>query len=127
MKITILNGSPRPGGNTEIMADAFRKGAAEAGHEVTQINLAGKKIAGCLGCHHCFANNGECVQKDDMEGILQVIDQTDLLVFASPVYWFDITSQMKSVIDRMYARGKIGFHFAKTALQQVYTLGKNVR
>ena len=51
-----------------------------------------------------------------MADILKIIDQTDLLVFASPIYWFDITAQLKSVIDRMYARGKIGFHFTKTAL-----------
>ena len=116
MKITILNGSPRPGGNTEIMAQAFEKGAREAGHEVTLINLAGKKITGCLGCHYCFVHDGTCVQKDDMADILKVIDETDLLVFASPIYWFDITAQLKTVIDRMYARGKIGFHFKKTAL-----------
>lgn len=116
MRITILNGSPRPGGNTEIMAHAFEKGALEAGHEVTLINLAGKKVAGCLGCQYCFAHDGECVQKDDMADILKVIDQTDLLVFASPIYWFDITAQLKSVIDRMYARAKIGFHLRKTAL-----------
>ena len=116
MKITILNGSPSPGGNTEIMAQAFEKGAREAGHEVTLINLAGKKISGCLGCHYCFAHDGTCVQKDDMADILKVIDETDLLVFASPIYWFDITAQLKTVIDRMYARGKIGFHFKKTAL-----------
>ena len=56
------------------------------------------------------------VQKDDMGEILQILDQTDLLVFASPIYWFDITAQLKSAINRMYARGKIGFHFKKTAL-----------
>ena len=116
MKITILNGSPRANGNTEIMAKEFEKGAKEAGHEVTLINLAGKKVTGCLGCQYCFSHNGECVQKDDMADILQVLDKTDLVVFASPIYWFDITAQLKCVIDRMYARVKIGFNFTKTAL-----------
>ena len=116
MNITILNGSPRVNGNTEIMAKEFEKGAKEAGHEVTLINLADKKVAGCLGCQYCFSHNGECVQKDDMADILQVLDKTDLVVFASPIYWFDITAQLKCVIDRMYARGKIGFNFRKTAL-----------
>ena len=116
MRVTIINGSPRPGGNTEIMAREFARGAEEAGNQVELINLAGKKIAGCLGCKYCFSHDGVCVQKDDMPPILEVLDQTDLLVFASPIYWFDITSQMKSFIDRMYARGKIGFHFKKTAL-----------
>lgn len=116
MKITILNGSPRAGGNTEIMAKAFEKGALEAGHQVTLINLAGKKIAGCLGCQYCFAHDGACVQKDDMAAILERIDETDLLVFASPIYWFDMTSQLKSVIDRMYARAMKGFSLKKTGL-----------
>lgn len=116
MRVTILNGSPRPNGNTEIMADAFMKGAQEAGHEVTKINLAGKKIAGCLGCQYCFSHDGVCVQKDDMAEILEVLDETDLVVFASPIYWFDMTGQMKCAIDRMYARGKKGFHMTKAAL-----------
>ncbi|MDO5410040.1 MAG: flavodoxin family protein [Lachnospiraceae bacterium] len=116
MKVTILNGSPRKNGNTEIMVNEFAKGAKEAGHETTVINLAGKKVNGCLGCQYCFAHDGVCVQKDDMAEILKVLDETDLVVFASPIYWFDITGQLKCVIDRMYARGKIGFHFNKTAL-----------
>lgn len=56
------------------------------------------------------------MQKDDMADIVEILDETDLVVFASPIYWFDITAQLKCVIDRMYARGKIGFHFTKTAL-----------
>lgn len=116
MNIAILNGSPRKNGNTEIMVDEFTKGAQESGHQVTKINLAGKKIAGCLGCQYCFAHEGECVQKDDMADILSILDQTDLVVFASPVYWFDITGQLKCAIDRLYARGKVGFHFNKTIL-----------
>lgn len=116
MNITILNGSPRIGGNTEIMVDTFINGAKESGHKTTKINLAGKKIAGCLGCKYCFSHEGDCVQKDDMEEILKVLDQSDLVVFASPIYWFDITGQLKCVIDRMYARGKVGFNFNKTIL-----------
>ncbi|HCW52743.1 MAG TPA: flavodoxin family protein [Clostridium sp.] len=116
MNIVVLNGSPRRGGNTEIMAKEFARGASEAGHEVNIINLAGKKISGCLGCQYCFTHDGECVQKDDMASILEALDKADLVAFASPIYWFDITAQLKAVIDRMYARGKIGFHFTKTAL-----------
>ena len=116
MKITIINGSPRVNGNTEIMVDEFVRGAAEAGHEVTKINLAGKKISGCLACKYCFSHGGECVQKDDMTEILAVLDQTDMVVFASPVYWFEVSAQLKTVIDRMYARGSVGFHFHKVAL-----------
>lgn len=116
MNVTILNGSPRRHGNTEIMAAEFQAGAEQAGHDVTLINLADKKIAGCLGCKYCFEHEGTCVQKDDMADILHILDETDLLVFASPIYWFGLTGQIKCAIDRMYARGMIGFHFSKTAL-----------
>lgn len=116
MHITILNGSPRKNGNTEIMVDEFLRGAEESGHQVEKMNLAGKKIAGCLGCEYCFSHDGVCVQKDDMAAILEILDRTDLVVFASPIYWFDITGPLKCVIDRMYARGKKGFHFHKTML-----------
>lgn len=116
MKITILNGSPRVNGNTEIMVDEFIRGAKDSGHEVDKINLAGKSIAGCLGCQYCFAHGGKCVQNDDMAAVLESLDQTDLVVFASPIYWFDITGQLKCAIDRMYARGSVGFHFHKTVL-----------
>lgn len=116
MKITILNGSPRVNGNTEIMVDEFIRGAKDSGHEVDKINLAGKKIAGCLGCQYCFAHGGKCVQNDDMAVVLESLDQADLVVFASPIYWFDITGQLKCAIDRMYARGGVGFHFDKTIL-----------
>ena len=116
MNIVILNGSPRRGGNTEIMSREFARGASEAGHEVNIINLSGKKISGCLGCQYCFTHDGECIQKDDMANVLEALDKADLVTFASPIYWFDITAQLKATIDRMYARGKIGFHFTKTAL-----------
>lgn len=116
MKIIVLNGSPRARGNTELLAEEFIRGAADAGHQAELINLRGKKIAGCLGCQYCFAHSGTCVQKDDMAAILAALDQADMVVFASPIYWFDITAQMKTVIDRMYARGMVGFHFNRTAL-----------
>lgn len=74
MKITILNGSPRENGNTEIMAQEFAKGAKENGHEVELINLAGKQIAGCKGCQYCFTHDGVCSQKDDMAAILENLD-----------------------------------------------------
>lgn len=116
MKIVIVNGSPRTEGNTEIMAKEFKRGAEEAGNEVTLINLSGKKVGGCLGCEYCFSHDGVCVQTDDMPEILKELDTADAVVFAAPIYWYDITAQLKSVIDRMFARAKIGFHFHKTAL-----------
>ena len=116
MKIVVLNGSPRANGNTELLSQSFIRGAVEAGNEAELINLRGKKVAGCLGCKYCHGHGGECVQKDDMKEILASLNQADMAVFASPIYWFDITAQLKAVIDRLYANGKVGFHFTKTAL-----------
>lgn len=110
MNILVVSGSPRKGGNTEIMAEAFAKGARESGNEVTIKTLSTLKVGPCVACSYCFTSGGECSQKDDMKEILEALDKADMLVFASPIYWFDITGQLKCVIDRMYARGKVGFH-----------------
>ena len=115
MKIVILNGSPRKGGNTEIMANAFA-GAAAKKHTVVRLDVAPMNIRGCLGCQYCWSHKGECVQKDDMAMVWEQLRDADMVVFASPIYWFDITAQMKTVIDRMYAGGSVGFHFHQTAL-----------
>ncbi|MDD3138346.1 MAG: flavodoxin family protein [Lachnospiraceae bacterium] len=116
MKITVLNGSPRANGNTGTMVQALEKGATEAGHEVTVLHIGAKKVAGCLGCQYCFGHEGICVQKDDMTGIWEVLNQTDLLVFATPIYWWEVTAQTKAVIDRLYAHALVGFNFNKVAL-----------
>lgn len=114
MKIVVLNGSPRKNGNTEIMVQTFAKAASK--HEVVIFNIASMKISGCLACKYCYSHSGECVQKDDMTEVLNALKDADMLVFASPIYWFDITAQLKTVIDRLYAFGSVGFHFHKTAL-----------
>lgn len=116
MKITILNGSPRHNGNTQIMADTFSETARENGHTVNILNIANMNIRGCLGCKYCYSHGGKCVQDDDMENVLAELSDTDMVVFASPVYWFDMTAQLKTVIDRLYTCGSTGFHFNKTAL-----------
>lgn len=114
MKIVILNGSPRKGGNTEIMIKAFSDAAST--HTVVALNVAAMNIRGCLGCKYCYAHQGECVQKDDMQKVFAELKDADMVVFASPIYWFDISAQLKTVIDRLYAGGSTGFHFHKTAL-----------
>lgn len=116
MKVVVLNGSPRKDGNTELMADAFIKGASEHGHEVHKVNLAGKKIAPCLACEYCFSHDGDCIQKDDMKEILDLTDGADMIVFASPIYWFTVSAQLKTVIDRLYARARKGFTVKNAAL-----------
>lgn len=116
MNILVISGSPRKGGNTEIMAETFAKGAIESGHDVTIKTLSTLKVEPCTACGYCFTSGGVCAQKDDMVEILEALDKADMLVFASPVYWFDISAQLKSAIDRMYARGKVGFHHKYVAL-----------
>lgn len=86
MRILVLNGSPRPKGNTKQMVDAFREGAESAGHKVDVIDVCRKKIAGCLACEYCHTKgNGVCVQKDDMQEVYSLLGEVDMLVIASPI------------------------------------------
>lgn len=102
--VLILNGSPRAKGNTEALADALAAGAEGAGHKVQKINIRSLQIRPCLGCYQCAAGKGDpCVQKDDMKEIYAALDQADVVVYASPLYWWQLTAQMKTVIDRMFA------------------------
>ena len=88
MNILILSGSPRKGGNTELLAEAFAKGAAEH-HPVEILSVHNYNVNPCLGCNACFKTNGVCAQKDDMTFIYEKMIQADMLVIASPVYfWF---------------------------------------
>lgn len=103
-KVLILSGSPRNAGNSDILCDEFMKGAKEAGNEVEKIRVSAKKIAPCSGCYYCSAHGGECVHKDDMAEVLQKMIDADVLVLASPVYFYSIDAQLKAVIDRTVAR-----------------------
>lgn len=98
------------------MVDAFREGAEEAGNVVEVINLATKKIAPRRVCKYCFTHGGACFIADDMTAVRQSLSHADAVVFASPVYWFDICAQLKLAIDRMYVFGGCGFSFSKVAM-----------
>ena len=102
--ILILSGSPRKGGNSDTLCDQFMASAQEAGHTVEKIWVQGEKIAPCIGCGHCQKHAGECVQKDAMAEILQKMVEADVLVLASPVYFYSVSAQIKAVIDRTVAR-----------------------
>lgn len=107
MKIVVLTGSPHKNGTSNTLVDEFIKGAEEKGHEVTRFDTAFLKVHPCIGCDHC-GMNGPCVFNDDMPNILDTILDSDMIVFATPVYYFGFSSQIKSVIDRFYSRnGKI--------------------
>ena len=104
MRILVLNGSPRPKGNTRQMTDAFRSGAESAGHRVDVIDVCRKKIAGCLACEYCHTKgNGACVQKDDMQEVYSLLGEADMLVIASPIYYHGVSGQLKCVLDRFYS------------------------
>lgn len=103
-KVLILSGSPRKGGNSDILCGQFAQGAREAGNEVEIIRVAAKEVTPCSACYYCRDHGGECVHKDDMAEILQKMIDADVLVLASPVYFYSIDAQLKAVIDRTVAR-----------------------
>ena len=102
-KVLILSGSPRKNGNSDILCDEFARGAAGAGHEVEKIRIAEKKIGYCHACYAC-RGTGVCAIKDDMAEIMQKMIDCDVMVLASPVYFYSIDAQLKAVIDRSVAR-----------------------
>lgn len=102
-KVLILSGSPRKNGNSDMLCDAFAKGAAEAGHTVEKIRVAEKNIGYCRACYAC-RGTGVCAVRDDMAEVLQKMIDADVLVLASPVYFYSIDAQLKALIDRTVAR-----------------------
>lgn len=106
MNIVILNGSPRPKGNTAAMVAAYREGAESAGHTVTVFDVCRMRVAGCLACEHCHTRKPRtCVQEDDMRRIYPVLDAADMIVLASPVYYHSLSAQLQCAIQRIYALG----------------------
>lgn len=101
-QILILSGSPRKGGNSETLCAQFAKGAQEAGHTVELIRLHAKKLGFCTACYAC-KKTGVCVQKDDMAEILEKMGAADVIVLSTPVYFYQMTAQMKTLIDRTMA------------------------
>ena len=103
-KIVILNGSPRRNGNTSALTAQFKKGAEEAGNTVTEFHLSSMNIHGCLGCWHGGQDTEcPCVQRDDMMQIYPVYQEADVVVLASPLYYWFISGQLKNAFDRLFA------------------------
>lgn len=115
LKILVLNGSPRKTSNTAFLVNAFKAGAEAAGHQVTVLSVGRMEIAGCLGCEYCKRHGGACVQKDDQEKVYDAMKQVDMLVLASPIYYFMFSAQLEAAIQRMHAFG-IPANIRKTAL-----------
>jgi len=129
-KVLILSGSPRIGGNSDILCDEFMKGAIESGNQVEKINVSKQKIEYCKACYYCQKHNGECVIKDDMAEILQKMIDADVLVLASPVYFYSIDAQLKTLIDRTVARWlevkNKDFYYIATCADGIEGLGRTI-
>lgn len=103
-KIVILNGSPRRNGNTSALVREFTKGAESVGHTVTEFFLDSMNIHSCKGCFGGHSSRAcPCVQKDDMARIYPAVKDCDVVVFASPLYYWNLSGQIKTAVDRLFA------------------------
>lgn len=100
----MLSSSPRRGGNSDLLCDQFVNGSTEAGHHTEKIFLKDKKINYCTGCGTCIDRGKKCAQKDDMSEVLDKMVEADVIVMATPVYFYTMCGQMKTLIDRTCSR-----------------------
>lgn len=100
-KILVVVGGGRPGGNTAQLVNSFIRGARDAGHDVEEISLSKVKVNGCLGCGACRYGK-PCIQKDDFNSLVPKINEADMIVFASPLYFWTVSSLLKAFIERFY-------------------------
>ena len=104
MRVLILNGSPRPKGNTKQMITAFCEGLESAGHEWDIYDICKMNIHGCLACEYCHGKGqGKCAQQDDMQEIYDQLQRANMLILASPIYYHGISGQLKCAVDRFYS------------------------
>ena len=98
-KVIGLLGSPRDGGNSDVLLDQTLAGAADAGAETTKLKLCELRINGCIECNDCYAS-GECSTEDDMSLVYEALESADRLIIASPIFFMGLPSQLKAAIDR---------------------------
>jgi multimeric flavodoxin WrbA len=103
MKILVLCGSPHTNGTTAYLADEFCAGAKEAGHDTVRVETAHLKIYPCLGCEHCIQHDEKCVYEDDIAKVFQDLLAADAVVLVTPLYYFGMTAQLKSLVDRFFS------------------------
>ena len=116
MQIVVITGSPHKNGSSNLLAERFMQGAIEAGHSVGRFDAAFMSIHPCLGCDR-YGMDGPCVQKDDVRQIRDALLKADMVVFATPIYYFNISAQLKMVIDRFYSyTTKLSGRHLKSAL-----------
>lgn len=105
MNVLILNSSPRKDGNSDVLCQQFAKGAAEAGHQVEKMDLQSKRLSPCMACYACMKDH-VCAIHDDMAEIFAKMQQADVIVLSSPVYFYSMCAQLKIVIDRCLVNHK---------------------
>ena len=101
--VLVITGSPRKGGNTDLLAQAFAKGAEAAGHEVTIFNAAADPVQPCRACDGCWSKGAACVFEDGFTRLAPLMLKADAIALCGPVYWFSFSAQLKSVIDKIYS------------------------
>lgn len=115
-KIVVVHTSPRSGGNSSMLADEFIRGAEEAGNEVTRMEVGRADIHGCMACEYCIAHDGACVQQDDMQQFYPALREADVLVYATPMYFYNLPAQMRAFEDRTFCQIGKPFNVKQTAL-----------
>jgi len=115
-KIVVIVGSVRKNGNTEILAKAFVDGAKK-NNNVEIISVADYKVNPCIGCNACFSREGNaCFQDDDMPKIYDILREADIIIIASPVYFYGISAQLKAIVDRLHTPLRNSFNVKKIGL-----------
>ncbi len=117
-KVLVISTSPRVRSNSEFLASEFARGAAEAGHEVEQVSLRGREIQFCRGCMACQTAK-RCVIRDDADLIEQKMEKADVLVFATPIYYYEMSGQMKTLLDRCNPLFPSDYRFRSVYLMSV--------
>ncbi len=109
-RVIVISTSLRHGSNSDILADKFVEGALSAGNNVEKISLAGKEIQFCRGCFAC-QKLGRCVIKDDVNDIMAKVLEADVVCWATPIYYYEMSGQMKTLIDRLNALYPLDYRF----------------
>ncbi len=114
--IVVVHCSPRKGGNSSMLADEFIKGAQEVGNNVTRMDVGNANIHGCKACEYCITHDGTCIQDDEMQQFYPALRDADVLVYATPMYFYNFPSQMRAFEDRTFCQVGKPFNIKQTAL-----------
>lgn len=117
-KVVVISTSLRPGSNSHALAEQFAKGAEAAGHQVELISLRGKEIKFCVGCLSC-QTTGACIFKDDVPAIMESVLKADVVCWATPIYYYEMSGQMKTLLDRLNPLYPSDYKFRKVYMLSV--------